>query len=776
MSINGNREEKPLFSMKSTLLRRMIMLMLAAAVLPTVIVGVSSYLFSAEALQNEVNRANLQLLESTSASIDSELQNIQDSTLQMLFLPLFSSSALQKVKHAELDYNMLVSQFFLPFQNNHKLVLDISMYVKDNYILSSSSGLFRVVPVYDRNKLNDAIGYRKPFQWVNEVFRIRPNDPDDGITFISKLPLQDSSPLGLMLVRIDKKLFGNALQGSIVYPGQVRAVVDNEEHTVFNSSASAIPAALLDRIRESGGTNHKLHFRWNDRDYLVTTLTSPYTGWQYIDLIPAGQLNAKSAGIGVITAAVLAAVLLPAFAFTILGTRWLYRPVAVLLSHIRRDAAGNETDGDEIGFVVRHWLALKNKTSELQLQLSHQLPILQESFVMQTLQGHLIHYTQTELESLFQRYGLPHRAAFAVFVLICDRSSGAEGRFSERDQDLIVFAMKNIVGDMAGNADHSFRGIAVNLLNDQVAVLLWSRPETDIDAKTDEGWNASVKAFAEEARRVLTNYLRLPTTAGFGTATNEIRDLPQSFRQAVAALNSRLVAGSGQVIDQDNIFLKTSGSYRYPIELEQHYEESLKRGDLEEAQRMLHEFSRYVLGATNAAKIIHMSYTQLLGTTIRAMYLLGIDLDTVFKDEEPYDRLRKTQSMEELNAWFVQKLIVPVVTFVQNKTLLEHEQMIDNVAAFIRDHYDTDLSQDQCARDFGVGRTHLSKLFKRFKQVSFTDYVTQVRIEKAKELLRKTDLPVTDISVRVGYLHTQNFIRVFKKIEGVTPGMYREQS
>ena len=67
---------------------------------------------------------------------------------------------------------------------------------------------------------------------------------------------------------------------------------------------------------------------------------------------------------------------------------------------------------------------------------------------------------------------------------------------------------------------------------------------------------------------------------------------------------------------------------------------------------------------------------------------------------------------------------------------------------------------------------YLSKLFKKKKDLSFIEYLTKVRIEKSIELLRTTDLSVSDVAERVGY-QMKNFIRVFKKQMGVTPGQFR---
>ncbi|MNR36086.1 HTH-type transcriptional regulator YesS [compost metagenome] len=90
----------------------------------------------------------------------------------------------------------------------------------------------------------------------------------------------------------------------------------------------------------------------------------------------------------------------------------------------------------------------------------------------------------------------------------------------------------------------------------------------------------------------------------------------------------------------------------------------------------------------------------------------------------------------------------------------------------MEENYHFDLSLDQCAQICGLSPQYLSKLFKKKKDVSFIEYLTKVRIEKSIELLRTTDLSVSDVAERVGY-QMKNFIRVFKKHMGVTPGQFR---
>lgn len=96
-----------------------------------------------------------------------------------------------------------------------------------------------------------------------------------------------------------------------------------------------------------------------------------------------------------------------------------------------------------------------------------------------------------------------------------------------------------------------------------------------------------------------------------------------------------------------------------------------------------------------------------------------------------------------------------------------------NIERFIQENYHTDLNLQTAAQAMNYSDTHFCRLFKRCFQVNFSVYLTQYRISKAQELLRETMDSVKEISARCGYADTSYFIRVFKRLTGVTPSEYR---
>jgi AraC-like DNA-binding protein len=112
------------------------------------------------------------------------------------------------------------------------------------------------------------------------------------------------------------------------------------------------------------------------------------------------------------------------------------------------------------------------------------------------------------------------------------------------------------------------------------------------------------------------------------------------------------------------------------------------------------------------------------------------------------------------------------------QTLHAHQNnfILNNTIKFINENYDKDLSLKLLASNSYCNHTYLSYLFKEKMNLGIIDYINNVRIEKAKELLDITSKTVTEISSKVGFNDSGYFTRVFKSITGMAPKEYRERT
>ncbi|MDE6815905.1 MAG: AraC family transcriptional regulator, partial [Lachnospiraceae bacterium] len=112
---------------------------------------------------------------------------------------------------------------------------------------------------------------------------------------------------------------------------------------------------------------------------------------------------------------------------------------------------------------------------------------------------------------------------------------------------------------------------------------------------------------------------------------------------------------------------------------------------------------------------------------------------------------------------------------VNEKKTKEAGKMMPAILAFLDANYgDPDLSLTMVADTFQISVPYLSSLFKASAGVNFSNYVEDVRIEKAKGLLKNTSLSVGEIAVATGYSSTNSFSRAFRRVTGDSASEYRK--
>jgi two-component system, response regulator YesN len=101
-------------------------------------------------------------------------------------------------------------------------------------------------------------------------------------------------------------------------------------------------------------------------------------------------------------------------------------------------------------------------------------------------------------------------------------------------------------------------------------------------------------------------------------------------------------------------------------------------------------------------------------------------------------------------------------------------QLFNSIVEYINNNYQEDIELKECAEKYHTNPSYVSRMFKKYYNVSFITYVNNIRIKKAQELLRDTELSIKEVAYKVGYNNLNYFYKVFKKNIGVTPNMYKK--
>ncbi|MFC0272322.1 response regulator [Metabacillus herbersteinensis] len=235
---------------------------------------------------------------------------------------------------------------------------------------------------------------------------------------------------------------------------------------------------------------------------------------------------------------------------------------------------------------------------------------------------------------------------------------------------------------------------------------------------------------------------------GIGHPYTDVEKLATSFQQASLSL--------AQLIQS------TSVRYGFPILEADTSERTLQRLENELLTEI--EAGR-IEGALNQFNLFYdyhqKSENQLLQWAFKIKQILenqGIHLDDI--------KILETESKEQF---------IDLVTRFCNGVILKKagNEIITKAKTYIHEHYIQSLSLEEVAAHIGLTPTYFTKIFKEQTKLTFIDYVTTYRIERAKELLNTTNLSLKEIAFDVGYKDPNYFSRVFKKIAKCSPKKYR---
>lgn len=221
---------------------------------------------------------------------------------------------------------------------------------------------------------------------------------------------------------------------------------------------------------------------------------------------------------------------------------------------------------------------------------------------------------------------------------------------------------------------------------------------------------------------------------------------------------------------------------RYPFDKERELIGLVRLGDRTGAKEMLNEILGSILYCNEEycddhdLEIMKARTLELMVVLSRAAVEGGASLDKLLGLNFMYlDQLGAARRMEELWVWLV-KILDRFLDTVYESRNKRNFRLIDEAIKHIRKHaHDQDLSLDRVADAVHVSPFYLSHLFRDELGTTFVSYLTEVRLDEARRLLKDTQLTISEISERVGYSDASYFSRVFKKHIKVTPGKFRRE-
>ena len=210
----------------------------------------------------------------------------------------------------------------------------------------------------------------------------------------------------------------------------------------------------------------------------------------------------------------------------------------------------------------------------------------------------------------------------------------------------------------------------------------------------------------------------------------------------------------------------------YPFEKKKELCASLLGGDIENALSVLDEIIVFIENEYTS------NHTENLKNHIRQIYTLihrqlGIvsTSEAGFELEKSQEELMLCKDKSEIRR-YSQNLMKNIVYKFEEAKKGRNEEVIEFVKDYIRKNYKEDISLADLSTKIGISSHYLSRLYKKYENENYKDYLTKIRMEEAKKLIKGKKLSIKEISYEIGYSDPNYFSRAFKKYTGISATDY----
>lgn len=267
-------------------------------------------------------------------------------------------------------------------------------------------------------------------------------------------------------------------------------------------------------------------------------------------------------------------------------------------------------------------------------------------------------------------------------------------------------------------------------------------------------------------------------TIGIGNYYEDARNLHLSYQESELAQTNRLFSSESSVIHIKDIdYFETPEYHTFKVKI-QSMSNKFLLGDIDAIFAQWEEiYDHAVIGQHHMhPEEFRLQVLDLLFSLTKSAIQNGANPKSVMPLQIKYAReLHEIETLAEINIW-MRKIIKELVYHVNEIHNVQLLKSVQEVLQYIEENYSTDIGLDRMAEKVELSPNYLSAIFKQTTGSSFIDYLTDIRMKKAKEALLDFSISINEIASSTGYSSSQYFSRVFKSNVGMTPTEYRKNT
>lgn len=277
-------------------------------------------------------------------------------------------------------------------------------------------------------------------------------------------------------------------------------------------------------------------------------------------------------------------------------------------------------------------------------------------------------------------------------------------------------------------------------------------------------------------RKSVSTYMNMAVYIGVSNIHQGYHSIRLAYSQALKAANDAFAYPDKSVLRYSEIH-PTTGEMDYKLLLDEfaELERKLAHWDFGEADRIIENIKQNIVKSRGLSKEYLIRICSVMFFIINSfLYKQNIFSESIAAYETNlHDKIQKFNTTSQFIEWIgsLQKEVIGIL-----KSNHDERTIIVKAKRYIQEHYAEDISLTTVADYLNLSSGYLSILYKKETGENFIDYIIHFRVEKARELLRTTDLKIYEVAKKVGYENIYYFSRIFSKVVGVSPKQYQSNS
>lgn len=756
---------------------KLLLLGIIISIVPVLGMGMIVYIAVEQRLTEEIESTNRNTMNQMRERIEGTMSQVDRMIVQSMYSHQLN---LELYKADEFDWRALndITMMLASLEELIEYAEEISIYVTGSEQRITAEGLFedgaRVMDAYlDQGRWKS----ESPFMWYERIAEPSSGNKLAGLTLVRKIPIAAEEPYGYFIVHLNVEVFADIFdQMRIGKTGGMLLLTPSG-----NRYAESALDELLRQEKYGADADAWIAGRGNvengetlkgsgGKKLFVQSIEARQNGWKYAAIVPYHEITGPLHTILRILWTTCAIIILIVLFFVL---KLYYRAAGRLNTLLGRmkytvpSAMEDNRKSDELGQLEHYMDQMHGIHERMEDKLISSFPDLKAHYLRKWL-------TEPYSEQLFdnlKKYDLyQDDRSYVSFciewdtAILLDPSAAA----SMQIEDIII---------TLGSIDVSpVRSFLVRLDHDRVGGVLEVEPP-DLEM----GFKSRVEQCLQVYVRAADQQLNQSIVIGAGDSAVEADQISVHFQQALEALRHRLVD-----CRKNLFFAEEAGRYpeafRYPVQQEQSMISAICRGEPDLAYLALDHFADMLSkdNELSGEQLLH-AYSLLLSALLRTGNSAGngFTVDQRLFRANLFEQLNRMRTIEHIHHWLREEVIAQIAEQAQNQRTMtgsKDTEIIGQAITYIHDHSDRDISLKKVAELVGLREVQFSLLFKQESGLSYTDYVINHRIERAKALLVQTNLKIAEIAQRMTYGNSQNFIRLFKQKVGMTPGEYRKSN